>query len=88
MSEQESPLQFPCRFPIKIMGKEHPEFREHVIELISSHVGAITESDIVTRPSSNGNFTGLTVTISAESREQLDNIYLSLTASKRVLFVL
>ena len=88
MSEQDSPLEFPCRFPIKIMGKEHPDFQDHVIGLISSHVGEITDADVVTRPSSNGNFIGVTVTISAESRDQLDNIYRSLTSSERILFVL
>jgi putative lipoic acid-binding regulatory protein len=88
VNERESPLQFPCRFPIKIMGKKQPGFRNHVIGLISTHVSGIAETDIVTRRSSNGNFMGLTVTVSAESREQLDKIYFSLTSSKRVLFVL
>lgn len=88
MNDQDSPLEFPCRFPIKIMGREHPDFQDHVIGLISSHVGEIADADVVTRPSSKGNFMGLTVTISAESRDQLDNIYRSLTSSERILFVL
>jgi putative lipoic acid-binding regulatory protein len=88
VTDEQSPLEFPCRFPIKIMGRERPDFQEHVISLISSHVGRIAESDIAIRPSRKGNFTGLTVTISAKSREQLDDVYRSLTSSKRVLFVL
>lgn len=88
MNKQESPLEFPCRFPIKIMGKERPDFQDHVVGLISSHVGEIADTDIAIRPSSKGNFIGLTVTISAKSREQLDNVYRSLTSSKRILFVL
>ncbi len=88
MPEQDNLLEFPCRFPIKIMGKERPGFQEHVLDLISPHVGDIADTDVVIRPSSKGNFMGLTVTISAKSREQLDNIYRSLTSSKRILFVL
>ena len=88
MNEQESLLEFPCRFPIKIMGKDLPDFQDHVVGLISSHVGEIVPTDITLRISSKGNFLALTVTISAESREQLDNVYRSLTASKRILFVL
>ena len=88
MNEYESLLEFPCRFPIKIMGKDGPDFQDHVVSLISSHVGKIATTDIVLRLSSKGNFLALTVTISAKSREQLDNVYRSLTASNRVLFVL
>jgi len=88
MLEQPSLLEFPCRFPIKIMGKEHPEFQDHIVSVISSHVGEISESDIVTKLSSKGNFQSLTVTICAQSQEQLDNVYRSLTANERVLFVL
>jgi putative lipoic acid-binding regulatory protein len=86
--DQDGLLEFPCRFPIKILGKERPDFQNHVVGLISSHVGEVATTDIVVRPSSKGNFLALTVTISADSREQLDNVYRSLTASKRVLFVL
>jgi putative lipoic acid-binding regulatory protein len=86
--EQESLLEFPCRFPIKIMGKECPDFQDYVVAVISSHVGEIAMTDIAAKLSSKGNFLSLTVTISVQSREQLDNIYRSLTASERVLFVL
>ena len=88
MHEEQSLLEFPCRFPIKIMGKECADFQDYVVGVISSHVGEIPLSDIAAKLSSKGNFLSLTVTISAESREQLDDVYRSLTASDRVLFVL
>jgi len=88
VNEQESLLEFPCRFPIKIMGKERPDFQDYIVGMISSHVGGISTTDVVAKLSSKGNFLSLTITISAESREQLDNIYRSLTDSDRVLFVL
>ncbi len=70
------------------MGKERPDFQDYIVDMISSHVGEVSTTDVVAKLSSKGNFLSLTITISAESREQLDNIYRSLTASDRVLFVL
>jgi len=86
--EEQSLLEFPCRFPIKIMGRECPDFQDYVVDVISSHVGEISTTDIAAKLSSKGNFLSITVTISAQSREQLDNVYRALTASDRVLFVL
>ena len=86
--EGDSPLKFPCAVPIKAMGRHDAQFEAHVIELIRPHVGEILLHQVRSRPSSNGRFLAVTVTIQAESRDQLDNIYRSLTASEFVLFVL
>jgi len=85
---EESLLEFPCRFPIKIMGRKGDEFRRVVIELVEKHVGKINDGDISEAPSSKGNFVSITITIMASSREQLDGIYLELTASEHVLVAL
>ena len=84
---EDSPLTFPCRFPIKVMGKNTAGFEALVIQSIALHVGELP-LDITRRPSRNGRFLSVTVTITAESREQLDDIYRSLTASGQVLFAL
>jgi uncharacterized protein len=86
-SEDDSPLKFPCRFPIKVMGHNTPEFESLVMQAIALHAGE-APLDINRRPSSGGRFVSVTVTITAESREQLDRIYRSLTASEQVLFAL
>ena len=86
--ETESPLKFPCSFPIKVMGKHEADFQALVVAMISGHVGAIPPESIRSRESSNGRFLSVTVTVVAQSREQLDNIYRTLTASDQVLFVL
>lgn len=86
--ESESPLRFPCVFPIKVMGRHAPDFETRVVAMIGAHVGAIPAHSVRTRPSSQGRFLSVTVTIIAESRDQLDDIYRSLSASEHVLFVL
>ncbi len=86
--ESESALKFPCVFPIKVMGRLEPDFQATVVALISSHLGDVRPEQVRARASSNSRFVSVTVTILADSREQLDNIYRTLTASAQVLLVL
>jgi len=88
MTDRESLIDFPCRFPIKAMGRDQSEFGAHVLQIISAHVNDITADDISIRPSKNGNFLSVTVTVDAQNQEHLDRIYRTLTASKQVLYVL
>lgn len=83
-----SPLKFPCSFPIKVMGRHEPGFQETVLALVSRHSGEVLPGQVQSRASSNGNFLSVTITIVAESRTQLDEIYRSLTASEQVIMVL
>lgn len=70
------------------MGRDTPEFRPGVLAIISEHAGDIPEDDVRMQPSSKGSFVSLTVTITAESRQQLDNVYLALQADEQVMMVL
>lgn len=88
MSDQETALQFPCRFPIKAMGMSSIELDIHVVEIIRRHVGDLHEGSVTSRPSKGGKYTSVTVTITATSREQLDAIYQDLTDSPLVLMAL
>jgi putative lipoic acid-binding regulatory protein len=88
MDPPESLLEFPCRFPIKIMGRDKAEFEAHVVELISRHAEPVAAADIAVRTSSKGKFIALTITVAATSREQLDAIYRTLNASEQVLYLL
>ena len=81
-------LEFPCRFPIKAMGKHDDEFVAHVLNLVTPHFPEICEDDIRTRPSKGGKYISVTVTVTAISKLQLDAIYYSLTDSERVLMAL
>ena len=85
--EQDDGLfDFPCEFPIKAMGKSCPELEAAVLEIMRRHVPDLGEGAVKTRESSKGNYVSITVTINARSREQLDAIYMDLTACELILF--
>ena len=88
MENEESLLKFPCDFPIKAMGKAENDFDALVVSLIRRHSPDLLEGAIKSRASRGGQYLSVTVTIRAESQQQLDNIYLDLTAEKRVLMAL
>ncbi len=88
METEESLLHFPCDFPIKVMGKAEEDFDSLIIGLIRKHSPDLREDAVKSRHSKGGRYVSVTVTIQAESREQLDSIYMDLTAEKRVLMAL
>lgn len=87
MSE-ETFFEFPCQFPIKAMGKTDIELDLLVIEIISRHVPVINKESVATRPSKDGNYISVTVTIEASSKQQLDAIYQDLNDHPHVLMTL
>jgi putative lipoic acid-binding regulatory protein len=87
MSEAEL-FQFPCDFPLKVMGRTTEHFRMRVRDIVERHAGPLEESQLVTRLSADGNFLSLTFNIRAESRTQLDALYRELSAADEVLVVL
>ena len=86
--DEESPLKFPCEFPIKAMGKNVPEMEVAVLEIMNRHVPDLGEGAIKTRPSSKGNYIAITVTIMAKSKDQLDAIYMELTSCEYIAFAI
>ena len=87
MSE-ESVIKFPTPFPIKMMGRHTPEFRDTVRALVEKHTGPIDDSAISDAMSRKGNFVSITITVIATSQEQLDNIYRDVSAHEDVLMAL
>ena len=83
-ASDDSLMQYPCTIAIKAMGRHEPGFEELVVEIVSRHVGAVLPEQVSLRPSRNGNFLAVTVTVMAESREQMDRLYHELTAHERV----
>ena len=81
-------LEFPCDFPIKMMGAATDEFRSLALGIITKHFGAPDADKIEERPSSGGKFLGITVTVRAESKAQLDAAYTELTSCRQVLVAL
>ncbi|MGI9261767.1 MAG: YbeD family protein [Woeseiaceae bacterium] len=85
---EETLLEFPCRFPIKMMGRDGDNFRQVAVDLVELHTGKIPEDSITESMSSKGNFLSITVTIDAESQQQLDNIYQALCDHEEILVAL
>lgn len=81
-------LKFPCEFPVKAMGKTGPELEIAILEIFRRHVPEISAAAINMVSSKNGTYTSITVTFSAQSKQQLDNIYQDLTACQHVLYAL
>lgn len=85
---EDSLLEFPCEFPIKAMGLHAEDFDSLVVSIVRRHVPDLPENAVKSRASSEGKYVSVTVTVRAESRAQLDNIYLDLTACEQVLMTL
>jgi putative lipoic acid-binding regulatory protein len=84
----ESLFEFPCDFPIKVMGRTRPDFTETILALLQQYDAGFDGSRIELRPSRAGNYTGLTCTVRAQSREHLDDMYRALTGHPMVSVVL
>lgn len=81
-------MQFPCSFPIKAMGYADAGFETRVLEIVRHHAPECGEDAVYNRPSVGGKYLSVTVTIEAQSRDQLDAIYLELTNCEQVLVAL
>jgi len=88
MTETPPLMEFPNEFPIKVMGRHDADLRAITQAIIERHAGSMPDSRVKTRTSADGNFLALTYTVTARSREQLDDIYRELTACKAVLMAL
>ena len=87
-TEEDSVMTFPCRFPIKVMGMAEENFDITVVNIVRRHVPDLTEGSVKSRLSKEGKYISVTVTVEAESKQQLDNIYLELTSHEKVLMAL
>jgi uncharacterized protein len=81
-------FNFPEPFSIKVMGRNTADFEALMLALILPHLGGQAVLESKSRPSRDGNFLSLTVTIQAQSKDQLDAIYRDLSAHELVLMVL
>lgn len=85
---EQSLIEYPSRFPIKVMGAQVEGFVEAIAHVARQFDPEFDASTIEQRPSKGGNYLGLTITITATSREQLDELYRTLTTHPMVKVVL
>lgn len=89
MSAEGTPvLHFPCEYIIKVMGKNTQEFQGTVLKIFNQFVPNLSEGAISSRESKEKNFLALSITFTATSQEQLDQIYMALSEADDVIMAL
>jgi putative lipoic acid-binding regulatory protein len=84
----ESLIEYPSDFPIKVFGEAQPGFAQAIAQVVLAHAPDFDSASIETRNSSNAKYLSLTCTVRATSREQLDSLYRDLTSHPMVKMVL
>ena len=85
---EESLIEYPSRFPSKVMGENVDGFVHAVPQVAKNFDPGFDAATVEMRPSSGGKYLGVTITITATSREQLDELYRTLTTHPMVKVVL
>jgi putative lipoic acid-binding regulatory protein len=85
---EQSLIEYPSRFPIKVMGLNVDGFAEAIVSIAQNFDAEFVASSVETRPSKGNKYLGVTITITATSREQLDELYRTLSTHPLVKMVL
>ena len=85
---RQSLIEYPCDFPIKVMGARVDGFAQAVIEVVLRHAPDFDAATMQMRPSSKGNYLSITCTVNATSQAQLDALYVELSSHPLVKVVL
>lgn len=90
MSAQPDPslIEYPCAFPLKIMGTMRTGFAQAVLEVVQRHAPDFDGATMEMKTSKHGKYLSITCTINAQSREQLDGLYRELCDHPMVVMVL
>jgi len=86
--QKETLLEFPCDFPIKIMGLASNDLAQAVLDVVLRHDPGFDGATMEMRASSGGKYVSLTCTVTATSKPQLDALYMELTSHPLVKVVL
>jgi len=81
-------MTFPCEFPIKVVGKKSDQFEVEVFGIIRKYFTSIAPDALQVRPSKNNNYLAITVNVTAQSQQQLDDMYRELSACDLVIMAL
>lgn len=81
-------IEFPCDYPIKVLGREGETFRPAVLAVVEEHAPGFDRETISTRGSSKGRFVAMTITITATGKDQLAALHRDLMATGLVQMVL
>jgi len=89
LSDTEAPkIEFPCEYPIKVMGDATETFQLEVLEIVRRHAPAVQHEHVTAKSSAKGNYLALTIVIEATGLEQLELIFSDLKGLAAVRLVL
>lgn len=81
-------IEYPSPFPIKVMGERADGFVNAVTTIARRFDPTFDAATVELRESSGGKYLGVTITVTATSREQLDELYRTLSTHPMVRVVL
>ncbi len=88
MNDKKTLIEFPCHFPIKIIGKNTTDFAREIDEIIRKHFPDILEEVIKNQESQRGSYLSITVTVYVHNQLTLDGLYQELTQHPDIKMVL
>tara|TARA_B110000503_G_scaffold43274_1_gene70773 strand:+ start:12390 stop:12662 length:273 start_codon:yes stop_codon:yes gene_type:complete len=81
-------IEFPCDYPIKVMGRSCETFEAVILDVFERHAPGFDEQTVIAKLSSKGTFTSLNITITATGQEQLEALHQDLLATGHVTMVI
>lgn len=89
MNQPDPPkIEFPCQYPIKVLGRDCEQLQPMVIEVFERHAPGFDSESLVIKSSSAGTFVSITLTIEATGKEQLSRLHRDLMATGLVSMVI
>lgn len=81
-------LEFPCEFPLRVIGDDADDFFDFVLDIVRRHVPELDDQSVSAQPSSNGRYISIRMNFTADNRQQVDGLYIELSGHSRVRFIL
>ena len=88
MSEEAPKIEFPCAYPVKVIGFSAPDYKQFVMDVTEIHAPGFDRTSVTLRESRTGKYCSVTITIEATGEPQLKALFEDLKASGRVTMVL
>lgn len=85
---QETLMEFPCAFPLKVFVKPANDVDQQILKLLEPHIGQLPLSAVQRKVSRTGKFISLTVNFTATSKPQVDAVFAALTESDLVVMAM
>ncbi len=85
---KEPKIEFPCDYPIKVIGAASPEFAQEILDIVQGFDETVTAGKVTERPSKNGNYVSLTIRLWATGEPQLTELFKALKTIPAVQMVL